>query len=303
MERFDLASRLDLEIADLLAAIAVLNADRNEGLRRQMKVITRACNAAGVRPVWLKGACDLLPERGPESGRMMLDLDFWVPDVADQRRTHDVLNNLGYSWEEMEPTHYSLEPDRHHYPPYLHPDEMARIELHRFVVSLENQPILPNDEAERNIEWLEWEGTRIGRLDPMFGMLCSFVQCTSGGTGEFEHGYIPLMKACDFVKRIHEDFGGQIPSAMIARLERAGWERTARQFFTLTELYFGLPNPLPADGRLVQAMERRILHPQVQFCIMNTRLLLSNRGLNLLRRPSRIPKAALRFLQSMQIVR
>ncbi|WP_428032447.1 nucleotidyltransferase family protein [Ancylobacter sp.] len=83
LDRLDAADRLDPEAAELLARIAAWNADRNEGLRRQVHGLSRAFNAAGLQPVWLKGALALLPAAGHAGGRMMLDLDVWLPDAKD----------------------------------------------------------------------------------------------------------------------------------------------------------------------------------------------------------------------------
>jgi len=288
--RRGVGERIDPELADLLAVVAAWNAERNEGLRRQMLAVSRAFNAEGLRPVWLKGALSLMPAKGPESGRMMLDLDLWLPAEADQRAGLAVLTRLGYAPPEGDQS-YFFQPGCQHYPPYLHPDETASIELHRTVVAGSLEAVLPSAEAAAGIEWLDFEGTRVGRLDAEFRALCSLVQCIYAGPWTAENGGIPLMKAFDFVGRIHDDFGGRLPPALVERVVRAGWETPARRVFTLAATYFGLANPLPADRRLVRAMERRVLSPRLQVLLTSAGAVFGRRGLGLLRQPARIPIA------------
>lgn len=291
VERHDLADRLDAELADLLAAVAAWNAERNEGLRRQMLSVTRALNAQGVRPIWLKGALQLVAPDGPASGRIMNDLDLWIPAEPDQQAALEVLVRLGYAPPEGQVDDSYFDPGYQHFPPYFHPDEMARLELHRSVVVARKQSVLPNAEAAQGVEWLDWEGTRIGRLDALFGALSSFLQCTRTGRSGYDDSDIPLFKAFDFVGRLHADFDGRVPPVLVEHVTRAGWEPTARRLFTLIDVYFGVANPLPANWGLVRALEGRVLRPRLQVALHSAGRLMSGRGLRLLLRPSLIPAA------------
>lgn len=284
LERHGLCGRIDEELVDLLAAVAEWNMERNEGLRRQVLALSEAFNAAGRRPVWLKGALSLLPADGPAGGRMMLDLDMWLPAESDQQAALRVMESLGYAATEDE-----WWDSRRHYPPYFHPGEIARLELHRRVVDREHEALLPPEEAAAGVEWLEWEGTRIGRLDALSRLLCSFAQCTRPECDMLQVADVPLMKALDFVARAHDDFGGSVPPAFVERVTAAGWEKAARRFLTLTELYFGLPNPLAPDLGQVRMVERRAARPRWHVALRALQSLVGPGGRALLRHPRRIP--------------
>ncbi len=295
LARRGLRERLDPDIGEALDAIAAWNAEGNAALRAQMLEISAACNAAGTRPVWLKGALALLPPDGPGGGRMMMDLDMWLPDPPGLALAAEALRRLGYAMADPEPFH--LDPDFQHDAPLVHPRRSAAVELHRRVVSRSLEAVLPEAEARARIEWLSWEGTRIGRLDPLFAALCALVQATHSGPQPFDSGAIPLQKAFDVVGRLHADFGGEVPAEMVQRLEAAGWGTTARQFFTTCDRCFGLPNPLPPDEANLRAVEGHLRHPRLRAAARALRALLSPRAFAVLRHPSRIPGHVARVRQ------
>lgn len=282
LDRHRLGDRIDAELADVLAAVAAWNTERNQGFRRQMRVLSGAFNAAGLTPIWLKGALSLLPPDGPARGRQMMDLDVWLPQESGQRAAIGVLKSLGYAsedgdWEEKK-----------HFPPFFHPDEMARVELHRTIVD-PGDPLLPPAEAAAAVEWLDWEGVRIGRLDPLSRALCSLAQCTSSPEDLLYASKIPLLKALDFVDRIHGDFGGAVPPALVTRVQEAGWEPSTRRFLTLTQALFGLPNPLPADPALLQGLEFFTLYPRRHHMRRALRTAFGTGGAGLFRQPMSLP--------------
>lgn len=281
LARHGLEDRVDADVADILAAVADWNTERNEGFRRQMRVLSAAFNAAGLEPVWLKGALTLLPPAGPAAGRLMMDLDVWFAGESRQRAAMAVLRGLGYSSE-------SEVAGPRHYPPFFHPGEMARVELHRSIVG-PHEALLPVDVAAAGVESLDWDGLRIGQLDPLSRALCSLAQCTSPDSERLATAEVPLMKALDFATRMHDDFGGVVPVALIERAAQAGWERSTQRFLTLTEAYFGLPNPFPADVALLRMLERYTLRPRWHHTLRAFRSLVSTGGRGVLRAPGRAP--------------
>ena len=80
-----LLGTIDPEIVEALEGFYELNALRNETLRKQLIEVTELLNAVRITPVWLKGATYLIDPEWKSSGRMMLDLDFWIPDPQDQQ--------------------------------------------------------------------------------------------------------------------------------------------------------------------------------------------------------------------------
>ncbi|WP_421698738.1 nucleotidyltransferase family protein [Ancylobacter sp.] len=282
LARHELGDLVDDEFADILAAVADWNAERNEGFRRQMRSVTAAFNAAGLEPVWLKGALTLLPPDGPAAGRQMMDLDVWLPGESAQRAAIEVLRGLGYSFQE------NPGEGARHYPPFFHPDEMARIELHRTIVDPDD-PLLPPDVAAAGVERLDWEGLRIGRLDPLSRALCSLAQCTSRQPDRLATAEVPLMKGLDFVTCIHDAFGGTVPPTLIARAQAAGWGLSTQRFLTLTEAVFGLPSPLAADRALVRRLERFTRWPRGHLTLKALQSLFGAGGRQVLRDPRWAP--------------
>lgn len=284
LARHGLVDRVDPELAELLAAVAAWNTERNEGFRRQMRTLSAALNAAGLQPVWLKGALTLLPPQGPAAGRQMMDLDVWLPEESAQRGAMAVLRSLGYVSDGP------VESQRH-YPPFFHPDEMARVELHHSVVA-PYETLLSDDEAARGVEWLDWEGLRIGRLDPLARLLCSLPQCTDPDGWWLGIAETPLVKALDLVQRVHDDFAGTVPAAFVARVRQAGWERSARGLLTVTEAYFGLPNPLPAEPTHLRRLERFAGSPRWHYTVRAAQSFFSHGGRRILRAPWQVPAMA-----------
>ncbi|WP_245261626.1 nucleotidyltransferase family protein [Ancylobacter sp. FA202] len=290
--RHGLLDRVDAELAELLAAVADWNAERNEGFRRQMRTVSAAFNAAGLEPVWLKGALTLLPPEGPAAGRQMMDLDVWLPQESAQRAAMQVLRGLGYVSEGPE----NVSP--RHFPGFFHPDEMARIELHHSVVA-PYEALLPDDEAAQGVEWLDWEGLRIGQLDPMGRLLCSLQQCTDPRGSWLGIAEIPLVKALDLVQRVHDDFAGTVPAAFLARVKQAGWERSAQRLLTVTETCFDLPNPLPADPAQLRKMERFARSPRWHYTLRAAQALFGEGGRRILRAPWQVPVMAAVFARRL----
>ncbi|WP_371348569.1 nucleotidyltransferase family protein [Ancylobacter sp. IITR112] len=289
LARHGLADAVDAELAEVLAAVADWNTERNTGFRRQMRVVSAAFNAAGLEPVWLKGALTLLPPDGPAAGRQMMDLDVWLPEESRQRAAMTVLNGLGYGFQD------GLGGCARHYPPFFHPEEMARIELHRTIVD-PDETLLPVDEAAAGLVMEDWEGLRIAQLDPLSRALCSLAQCTDRRPDRLGTAEVPLMKALDFVGRIHADFGGVVPPALVERAVRAGWERSTQRFLTLTDSYFGLPNPFPSDPELVRLLERFTRRPRWHHTLKAARSLFGTGGWAALRAPGKAANMAAYFV-------
>jgi hypothetical protein len=57
-------------------------------LRLQTTEIIRAPATVGVTPVWLKGAAELLDPGRERSGRMIQDIDLWIPCPQELGAAH-----------------------------------------------------------------------------------------------------------------------------------------------------------------------------------------------------------------------
>ena len=153
-----LDDRLPPEIADMLAAYFDIGVGRNADLRGQMIEITQALALEGIAPVWLKGAIYLTQPDWQRSGRVMSDLDFWIPDPEGQRLALARLGREGYLEHPGE--HDGNWRYSHHYAPRYHPARPAQIEVHRFLVRPYFGSLLPDTEVAERLIWRAWCGAR-----------------------------------------------------------------------------------------------------------------------------------------------
>lgn len=249
-------------LAEALEGFHTINALHNARLRQQMLDVTKLLNGIGVAPVWLKGATHLLVPDWRNATRMMLDLDFWVPDAVRHPAVLACLEQAGY----LVPDEYT-EKDydaSHHFAPRMREGEPARIEIHRHLVSSETGALLDDREALPGVEWFEWEGRQIGRLAAQDRLMHSYIQCTEMSFETMEQGRIPLMKSLDFVERVVA-LGGAVPADRVALLDRLPWRANARRFFSFLEREFGLPSPLQPDDRYLRRMKWAIAYPRATY--------------------------------------
>lgn len=106
------------------------NLDRNHALLQQLQEVVRLLNDIGVTPLLLKGAAALATDLYPDPGmRFMADLDLLVPEDALERSVAALQAN-GYKVPEKYQRLVRLTASKH-YPPLVHPEAPAAIELHR----------------------------------------------------------------------------------------------------------------------------------------------------------------------------
>ncbi|WP_334186087.1 nucleotidyltransferase family protein [Novosphingobium sp.] len=92
-----LASEAEIpsEVAGLLQVIAERTAIRNRLMHAQLAEAVAACNAAGIKPILLKGAA-LLARRGPDcADRLLTDLDLMVRE-EEGAEAIAALERIGY---------------------------------------------------------------------------------------------------------------------------------------------------------------------------------------------------------------
>lgn len=250
----------------------ILNTQRNARLRQQMLEISTALNAAGISPIWLKGANNLLAQDWEMNGRMMLDLDFWIPDPDDLTGAELCLERLGY----LVPPDYlkvSFE-DSQHLAPRFREGELARIELHRCIVKPRLAELLPDAEALARVEWLMWEGQRIGRLSLPDRMMHSYVQCTEMSGYGMLFARVPLMKVLDFVQLAVASGDAVRADDFVKKVDRLPWRARSRQFLSYVEHDFGLTSPLPYDGKYLAKRRVALTFPRLARVQRLTQLFL-----------------------------
>lgn len=293
LHRHGLAAGAPGDLVALLDDIHALNRERNAALRAQMRDMAQAFAAAGLAPVWLKGAVELLDPGWETGGRMMNDLDLWFPDPADQAAALACLDRLGYT--PMPGEEDGAWSGSHHYAGRTHPAWLVRVELHRTIVGRACHALLPDHEALPALVWQEWEGCRTARLCARDRVRHSLIQATAMAVPRMESGRMPLMKALDTVRRCHADFGGTVPPDLAAVLAAPAWADYAPPFLTLAEGLFGLPNPLAADDSMVDRLAVVTATPRLAFLTQTLERLFSRRFLRKLARPAALPAAFARY--------
>jgi hypothetical protein len=113
------------QVQQRLKEIYLQAAARNMRLYRELEKIVRACNAAGVPVILLKGAYLAEVVYGNIALRSMVDVDLLVKQ-ADLMRSHDILVGQGYALTEKSDASCSVV---RHMPPFTK-EGVPRIEIH-----------------------------------------------------------------------------------------------------------------------------------------------------------------------------
>jgi len=278
------------EIVDFLELVFDLHQRMRETLCRQMIELSQALNAVNIYPVWLKGA-ETFFQRSQE-GRMMSDLDLWLPDLQEQIKALQILENLGYSAVADE----APWKNSHHYAPRIHPNWPVRIELHRHVIRPVLSPLLPDENARDRIEWLEWQGCRVGRLSAEHRLLHAMIQATVMATPKFSFSYGRLMKELDVVQRLETDFEGHWPELVIQTFKLPEWQNKVEPFLTLIQSLFGSFSPLPLNSRALYQLELLTAYPRWTILLGIFQMAYSSIGWRLLKSPHQIPKKIMQYV-------
>lgn len=250
-----LTDRVPSPVAAMLEGYFDIAAGRNAELRLQMRELTTLLSAAGVTPVWLKGALLLTQDGWQRSGRVMGDLDLWIPDPEDQRTALRCLEDAGYAvhpgevdegWDDM-----------HHFAPRFHPQKPAQLELHRHVVRPALADLLPDREVLARVRWRTWQGLTIGEPGSDDRIMHSLVQCTFMSTPRLLTGRPRLVKYLDLARLLAAAGGPELPAAVIARIGPRRRRLIAR-FLTFAESALGLVSPFPPDPWLVDLFAFRL---------------------------------------------
>lgn len=254
--RHGLEAHAPTEVSEALEAYFAFHRARNECLRAQMLQVTRALNAAGLVPIWLKGAVRLLDPGWAQTTRSMGDLDFYIADPADQKTTLEVLSTLGYRAQYKE-ENWKVS---HHFPPMIHKDWPVTLEVHRNIVSNAYELLLSDREALAAVVDLGWEGSRAAHLASRHQAMHSLIQASLMSHPPMRYGQIRFNKMLDFVELIVAG-GNPIRDEIAERVARSPWSDPIAQIMTMIEAYFGLPNPLATAPGYLRRMERRLRFP------------------------------------------
>lgn len=134
--------KVPADVREYFAAVAALNAQRNE---RMLVALARAAgllNAIGIEPVMLKGAALLLDETHPEASlRILGDVDVLIP----ASRADDAFAALTAAGFRTLSNDVVLPPGHHHLPMLHDEDEHIGLELHTDVIATSGEAVIATD--------------------------------------------------------------------------------------------------------------------------------------------------------------
>jgi hypothetical protein len=243
----------------------ILNKLRNQALRNQIFDLSQSLNSIGIAPVWLKGATELLKDDWADSARMMVDLDLWAPGGGDHKII-TLLDAEGYTILDG----YSDDLCDHHFAPRRKDFQPAVIELHRSIYGGSFTDILSDAEALQRVEWIDWEGNRIGRLCEPDRLMNSYIQCIDhhGNLNRKDDRRITailnLGKTLDFLERFRAA-AEETKSEFFKRLDTNVRHEEAGKFFSIMSAYFGLDVNLGIDGPFLKSIVFGSTYPRLVY--------------------------------------
>jgi hypothetical protein len=255
------------EVADFLALVEDLNAERNARILDEMWGIARLLNAVGIEPLALKGAAILLGGMYPRPGcRYLCDLDILVPR-SQVALAAETLERDGYRQDDRD----ALARFRHHHPPLQkpranedHPEDgsgSAPLELHHSLGHGLSRRLLSGEEMLNSSSVLERNGARI-RIPSPEHLVTHLILHSQLHHSYSERIWAPPRAMYDLAT-LNRHFGSALNWELVRERFRAnGQELTLALHLLQTERTLGMPLPLAFDlgwaGRLRWARRKAL---------------------------------------------
>jgi hypothetical protein len=149
---------LPADVRDYFGAVLQLNAERNAQLVGLLARATAALNGAGIVPVALKGAANLLDNLFPEPGaRLLGDLDIVVPHARAQDALAALLS-LGLQ--------QTGDGSEHHFPMLIDTVNGGGIELHWRIMPARYMSVIDPADFSTNVRMTVLDGTTLALPSP-----------------------------------------------------------------------------------------------------------------------------------------
>ncbi|MGE0733611.1 MAG: nucleotidyltransferase family protein [Alphaproteobacteria bacterium] len=256
------ADALPSEVLDFIDGMAELNRLRNAQIHVEALSVARLLNGAGVRPVFLKGAANLLSGLYADPGqRIMLDLDLLVP-FDTVLNCAAALRAAGYT--ELADSGF---PAHHHYPAMGRPGDIAAVELHVEPLDLPLRRLLPAEIVLAGAIPRNAEGAEFAVPTPTVRVIHAIAHAQLANN---EHliGRFPLRDLLD-VALLARDSGAAPDWHAIGTAFAGEGGGTALDFHRLAlARLFDIESDGPRPGLWARALYRRALwqvgHPRMQ---------------------------------------
>lgn len=248
------------DVTDYLSLLLQLNAERNAALRAQAVEMVGALNAAGLRPLLLKGAITLFDRTDPlRRSRMMRDIDLLVPHRAQEDAAR-VLRQLGYAVHERYPSGH------HAYGEFVRADTPGTVDLHTELI--DPSYLLSADEMRSRALPLPSDDATATIPSPTDRMLHHLLHAQLHHMQQFYRGELRLNQVFEFAL-LGERLGHAIDWRFIAhRMAAHRLTVPLHSYLLAGERLFGMRWPLataaePRAARHVRRCLLQLRHPAV----------------------------------------
>ncbi len=222
---------------EALAAFAEFHAQAR--LRRieaaeQIRRASRALNAAGIEPLWLKGAALIVSDSPCAARRWMSDVDVWVaPERFDEALA--VLQRMGYHHDPRQP-----DPAEHHLRPLFHDREPFAVELHHALVHPAVAGMMPLDRVRGRALRVEWRGARLAIPHPLDQAVHIASQARPSAAA-YLHGRLKVRRVVEFAQLASGTGAAEAAEALTSACREARRPEFGHEFLALASGLCGLP--------------------------------------------------------------
>lgn len=231
---------------DALAAFAELHAQarlRRGEAAEQIARASRAFNAAGIEPLWLKGAALIVSDSPWAARRWMSDVDVWVgPDRLDEATA--VLQGMGYRHDARHPG--SRE---HHLRPFFHASEPFAVELHHALVPAMVAGMMPLWRVGARALHVEWRGARVAIPHPL-DQAVHLASQARPSAAEYLHGRVKVRRVVEFTQLARDIGAPGAIEALRGACREAAQPEFADEFLALASGMCGLPGAFECRGAM-----------------------------------------------------
>lgn len=234
---------------DALAAFAEFHAQarlRRSEAAEQIQRASRALNAAGIEPLWLKGAALIVSESPWAARRWMSDVDVWVaPERLDEALA--VLQGMGYRHDPRQP-----DPSEHHLRPLFHDGETFAVELHHALVHPAVAGMMPLERVRGRALRVEWRGARMAIPHPLDQVVHLASQARPSAAA-YLHGRLKVRRVVEFVQLASGTGGAgaaEAAEALASACREARQPEFGHEFLALASGLCGLPGDFKCPGAM-----------------------------------------------------
>ncbi len=239
------------DVAAYLSFLAARNDERNGRLEAQILEVCRALNDAGITPMLIKGAAELMETPGSAARQVVVgDVDLLVPPESAEAAAR-ALVDLGYAVLHRYPA------DSHAVADLYRPKDAAVIDLHRRPLELE--ALFPNAAIWAAATAQARDGARFRRPAAADHLLCRVLhdQVQDGRLGTAE---VNLRSAYQVARALQRHSGQIDLAAMRRRLQPHGLATALTSSLLAAHDLFGAPIGAAAEATMARGLWSRAMH-------------------------------------------